>query len=540
MLDGARLTAYDVLDGVSSRGAYANLLLPQLLRERQLDERDAAFATQLAYGALRAQGTLDAVLTGLVSRPLAELDPRVLDLLRLGAYQLIDLRVPVARRRRHDGRPDPGHRRHRRLRPGQRRPAEGRRRGRPRAVAGPPRWGRRRAAGPGHQPPALDRGRLAAALGGDDELEAALLADDAAPEVHLVARRIDREDLVEESGASPGPWSPFAVRLHGGDPGRLPSVRSGAAAVQDEGSQLAALLLARAPLEGTDAAWLDMCAGPGGKSGLLAAVRPEGVRLTAADRAPHRAELVRKALAGEDDVEVLAADGLAAARGRRDRSTGCCWTRRAPGWARCAAGRRCAGGARPTTSRRWSSCRRGCWTARWLGAGRRRRGLRDLLAAHRGDRGGRGRGGCSGRRRGAPGAAAVPRRAGHGARRARAAVAAPARHRRDVHGPAPPHPLTPVRTGRRSRRPARRPRRDSARGPVAEVLDDRGTEPHGGSGGREQGRRRRRPEDRTRGRAGPLAPATTVTQASAGDASAGQSAALRARSRAVCSGCRSV
>src|SRR3954471_16903133 len=95
VLDGARLTAYDVLDGVSSRDAYANLLLPQLLRERQLDERDAAFATQLAYGALRAQGTLDAILSRLVSRPLAELDPRVLDLLRLGAYQLIDLRVPA-------------------------------------------------------------------------------------------------------------------------------------------------------------------------------------------------------------------------------------------------------------------------------------------------------------------------------------------------------------------------------------------------------------------------------------------------------------
>ena len=53
VLDGSRLTAYDVLDGVSSRAAYANLLLPQLLRERQLDERDAAFATQLAYGTLR-------------------------------------------------------------------------------------------------------------------------------------------------------------------------------------------------------------------------------------------------------------------------------------------------------------------------------------------------------------------------------------------------------------------------------------------------------------------------------------------------------
>src|SRR3954467_8995289 len=106
-LDGARLTAYDVLDAVSSRAAYANLLLPQLLRERELDPRDAAFTTQLAYGTLRARGTLDAVLAGLVdrplgavlagwvARPLADLDPRVLDLLRLGAHQLLDLRVPA-------------------------------------------------------------------------------------------------------------------------------------------------------------------------------------------------------------------------------------------------------------------------------------------------------------------------------------------------------------------------------------------------------------------------------------------------------------
>src|SRR5687768_7359761 len=310
VLDGARLTAYDVLDGVSSRDAYANLLLPQLLRERQLDERDAAFATQLAYGALRAQGTLDAILTGLVSRPLAGLDPRVLDLLRLGAYQLVDLRVPshaavdttVDLTRAIVGTGASGL-----VNAVLRKVAAGGDRARWLAtLGGDP--GQALALATNHPRWIVDAWRDA--LGGDDELEPALLADDAAPEVHLVARRIDRSALAEESGGDAGPWSPFAVRLHGGDPGRLPAVRSGRAAVQDEGSQLAGLLLTRAPLEGPDTAWLDMCAGPGGKSGLLAAVRPEGVHLTAADRAPHRAELVRQSLAGADDVEVLAADGL--------------------------------------------------------------------------------------------------------------------------------------------------------------------------------------------------------------------------------------
>jgi 16S rRNA (cytosine967-C5)-methyltransferase len=309
VLDGARLTAYDVLDGVTSRAAYANLLLPQLLRERQLDERDAAFATQLAYGTLRAQGTLDAVLTGLVSRPLGELDPRVLDLLRLGAYQLLDLRVPshaavdttVDLTRAIVGTGASGL-----VNAVLRKVAVGGDREHWLAeLGGDP--AERLALATNHPRWIVDSWRDA--LGGDVELEQALVADDAAPEVHLVARRIDRAALVEESSGEPGPWSPFAVRLHGGDPGRLSSVRSGKAAVQDEGSQLAALLLARAPLEGPDTAWLDMCAGPGGKSGLLAAVRPEGVHLTAADRAPHRAELVRTTLAGEADVDVLAADG---------------------------------------------------------------------------------------------------------------------------------------------------------------------------------------------------------------------------------------
>ena len=49
-LDPARRAAFDVLRAVSTRDAYANLALPAILRERGISGRDAAFATELAYG----------------------------------------------------------------------------------------------------------------------------------------------------------------------------------------------------------------------------------------------------------------------------------------------------------------------------------------------------------------------------------------------------------------------------------------------------------------------------------------------------------
>src|SRR5579871_1960647 len=88
-----RRIAYDVLAAVREREAYANLLLPRLLAERGLAGRDAALATELTYGTLRGQGSYDAVLTACSDRPLAKLDPPVLDVLRLGTHQLLSTRV---------------------------------------------------------------------------------------------------------------------------------------------------------------------------------------------------------------------------------------------------------------------------------------------------------------------------------------------------------------------------------------------------------------------------------------------------------------
>jgi 16S rRNA (cytosine967-C5)-methyltransferase len=126
--------------------------------------------------------------------------------------------------------------------------------------------------------------------------------------------------------AEPGRWSPYAFTLDSGNPADL--ISSGQAAVQDEGSQLAAIALTRAPLAPASATsvadgerWLDLCAGPGGKSRLLyglAAIAAPHANLVAAELHPHRAALVRETLsraaretapAEAAPVEVVVADG---------------------------------------------------------------------------------------------------------------------------------------------------------------------------------------------------------------------------------------
>jgi len=292
---------------VSAQGAYANLALADVLSDRGLDARDAGFATELLYGTCRRLGGYDQVITAASGR--SDLQPDVLDVLRLGAHQLLGMRVAdhaaVAATVNLAG------------------SAVGER------VAGLVNAVLRKVAAhtwdqwvdqltAGLDPTDALAVRTShprwivdayAAVLPADEVPAALAADNVAPVVTLAVRPgIGTIDELVAAGGERGRWSPYAVSWPG-DPGDLPAVRAGRIGVQDEGSQLVALALARA-VEATGARWwLDLCAGPGGKAALLTGLAAEqSIRLLAAERRPHRAALVRSALRGYRERPVVVAD----------------------------------------------------------------------------------------------------------------------------------------------------------------------------------------------------------------------------------------
>lgn len=316
-MDPARLAALDLLRAVELDGAYANIVWPRILAHHRLTGRDAGFATELGYGSLRWRGRHDAILAQCVDRELDTLQPELLNGLRLGVHQLHNMRVgdhaavgetvEVVRQTINRG------------------------------AAGFANAVLRRVARGGSADDWLDHlaqtgalaaladdpvGHLAIATshpawivsGLHDALSASmpqrtwqdtraeLLADNRAGSVTLVARTLSADELRErltEQGVSAhaGELSRLAVRVDAVNPAIIAEVATGAAGVQDEGSQVVALLLADADNAGPDTRWLDMCAGPGGKAALLAGqVADRGGSLTAVELHEHRAELVRSSL----------------------------------------------------------------------------------------------------------------------------------------------------------------------------------------------------------------------------------------------------
>lgn len=304
--DPARRAAFRVLRAVTGSGAYANI---ELARQRTgLSPADAAFVTELVNGTCRGLGGYDRVLVAASGRELRTLQPAAVDILRLGTHQLLGMRVPThaAISTSADlAALEVGERLVGLVNAILRRVAERDWNGWVDVLAAEDdELGRLALA---NQHPRWIAEAFARVLP-FEELAPALAADNVAPRPTLVVRPGLAE--VTELGGEPARYSPFGAYADG-DPATLPAVAEGRAGVQDEGSQLVALALSR--VDARSGPWLDLCAGPGGKTALLAGLAAGGEQpLVAAELHPHRAALVAenlRAYPASSRPLVVAADG---------------------------------------------------------------------------------------------------------------------------------------------------------------------------------------------------------------------------------------
>ena len=294
--DRVRLLVYDILQEVNRSDGYSNLLLPQALTDADFEQRDKGFATELLYGTLRMQGRHDYIAAQVSDRSWSEVDPGIVDVVRLGAHQLFEMRVPshaavsatveLARK-----------------------------------VIGESKASFVNALLRKMSAQTLDQWlepvneikdpvtRLAIMYSHPEWIVSAyydLLRDYAEVEKLLSANnspasptlvwwpgRSTQEEFIS-LGAVSTAFSPYGLKYEG-TPASLEAIRHRRAGVQDEGSQLVASIFASVVAE--EKSWLDLCAGPGGKAALLAAIaKVNGRDFTANEISKPRSELVKQVI----------------------------------------------------------------------------------------------------------------------------------------------------------------------------------------------------------------------------------------------------
>ena len=294
--DRVRLLVYDILQEVNRSDGYSNLLLPQALADADFEQRDKGFATELLYGTLRMQGRHDYIAAQVSDRNWSEVDAGIVDVVRLGAHQLFEMRVPshaavsatveLARK-----------------------------------VIGESKASFVNALLRKMSAQTLDQWlepvneikdpvtRLAIMYSHPEWIVSAyydLLRDYAEVEKLLSANnspasptlvwwpgRSTQEEFIA-LGAVSTTYSSYGLKYEG-TPASLEAIRHRRAGVQDEGSQLVASIFASVVAE--QSSWLDLCAGPGGKAALLASLaKVNGKDFTANEISKPRSELVKQVI----------------------------------------------------------------------------------------------------------------------------------------------------------------------------------------------------------------------------------------------------
>lgn len=311
MISPARIAAYDILSSISSGASDLPGAIAQS-RSVLADERDRALAAEIASGVQRWRAALDHLIVRFSRREIDRLDPQVVEILRLALYQLLHLtRVPASAvvddavdlTKRAGKKSAAGFvnavlrnvSRSQRKLPLPPRPSSGADREAALDYLGVtlshPRWLAARW---------LDRYGFEAA---EDWLQfdnaaapLTLRVNTLKTDVDTLVKRLDDEDVQVRRGT----YAPGALLVTEGHPLRGAGPAEGWFVVQDEASQLVALLANARPR----ARVLDTCASPGGKTtALAAAMKGEGL-IVASDLRDRRIQLLRRTIAATGAANV--------------------------------------------------------------------------------------------------------------------------------------------------------------------------------------------------------------------------------------------
>lgn len=303
----SRRVALKALISIEKEHSYANLALPHFLKESDLLVADKSLVTEIVYGSIRMRGTYDRIIDNVSNRPVQDLDLEVREVLRMGAHQLLNMRVAahaavdtaVTLTKQEINQSSSGF---------------------VNAILrkiskfdfdqwitnlgftdkldqlaiqySHPRW-------------ILES--YLKRLGDITRVEEECIANNRNPKVCVIGwpGRATQAQLLEGNESfAPAPWVDSGVEITG-DPAEIAAIRGLQASVQDQGSFLVSKAFVDVPIE-EDGFWLDMCAGPGGKSALLDRwAGQRNINFIANEVAPHRAKLVQRST-----NKIVISDGL--------------------------------------------------------------------------------------------------------------------------------------------------------------------------------------------------------------------------------------